>query len=266
MVVADLHVHTTVSDGQLAPEAVPAAAADAGLSAVAITDHDRINPALSAPVRDREGVTVINGIELRVETPGVDCDRVDLLGYAVDPTDRLRDLCADIQRDRVDRAERIVDCVEDRLGVSLDIDLGPGVGRPHVARAIDDSDAETTYGEAFETLIGDDGPCYVSRSIPDFETGREVLSDACAVVGLAHPFRYDDPAAALSLTDRLDAVEGVYPYAEDPDTTPLTEAIERNDLLVTGGSDAHGEVVGGTGLDRPGYDAVRAALPRSVDG
>lgn len=259
MVVADLHVHTTVSDGTLDPGVVPDAASAAGLDAVAITDHDRINPALDAPVTEREGVTVINGIELRVDTGE---QRLDLLGYGVTPTDSLGQLCARIQRNRIERGQAIADCVEDHLGVSLDLDFQAGIGRPHIARAVAASDAPFGYQGTFDELIGNDGPCYVPREIPDFDRGRTVLAEACSLVGLAHPFRYDDPEAALAITEHLDAVEAVYPYGHDPDTTALDRAIETYDLLPTGGSDAHGEVLGETGLDAAGYERVRERLPR----
>lgn len=263
MIVADLHVHTTVSDGQLAPEAVSAAARRADLEAVAITDHDRLQPDLDEPVVEHDGVTLIHGIELRVDAGG---QRVDLLGYGVEPTPALASLCDRLQRDRVERARAISECVEDRLGVDLDLDLHPGVGRPHIARAIDRSDASLDYEAAFDELIGDDDPCFVARAIPDFETGRERLAAAAEFVGLAHPFRYDDPEAALELTAELDAVEAVYPYGHDPDPEPLERVRDAYDLLVTGGSDAHGERVGTTGLDADAYERVRQRLPRPTDG
>jgi Predicted metal-dependent phosphoesterases (PHP family) len=77
---ADLHVHTTASDGTLTVPELPAAARRAGVEWVAVTDHDRVHPDLDAPVTDRDGVHIIRGIELRVET---DRQRLDLLGYGV---------------------------------------------------------------------------------------------------------------------------------------------------------------------------------------
>lgn len=263
MVVADLHVHTTVSDGRLELEDVPAAARRAGVGTVALTDHDRIQPELDSPVVERGDVTLVHGIELRVDAGQ---QKVDLLGYGVDPTPALELECERIQQNRVERARAIVDCVEDRLSVDLDLDLHPGVGRPHVARAIDESDADLDYQAAFDTLIGDGDPCYVAREIPDFETGRELLADACAVVGLAHPLRYGDPEHALELTRELDAVERHYPYGRAVDQTPVDRAIEEHDLLATGGSDAHDDRLGVAGLDRESYDHVRAHLPRPTRG
>jgi len=258
--VADLHVHTTASDGRLSLAAVPAAATAAGLEAVAVTDHDRIHEGLDAPVVDCEGVTVVRGVELRVAADDL---RLDLLGYAVDPTPALDDELARIQRDRVQRARAIVDRVEDRLGVTLDIEPREGVGRPHVARAIEASDAPYGYQDAFDRLIGDGGPCYVAREVPDVATGVELLADACALVSLAHPLRYDDPAAALAVaaSHDLDAVERYYPYGGDVDLGPVDRFVERHDLLVTGGSDAHGREVGAAGLPEAAYERVAARLP-----
>jgi hypothetical protein len=259
-IVADLHVHTTASDGRLSLGAVPAATTAAGLEAVALTDHDRYHERLDAPVVEWEGVTVVRGIELRVAAGD---QRLDLLGYAVDPTPALEAELDRIQRDRIRRARAIVDRVEDHLGVSLDIEPHEGVGRPHVARAIEESDAPYGYQDAFDRLIGDDGPCYVAREIPDVATGVELLADSCALVSLAHPLRYDDPAAALEVAAAhdLDAIERNYPYDGDVDLALVDRFVERHDLLVTGGSDAHGREIGAAGLSRTDYERVAARLP-----
>jgi len=257
MPVADLHVHTTNSDGTLTMDTLPAAAGRAGLEAVAVTDHDRLHPRIDAPAVTVDGITVVHGIELRVEA---DSQRIDLLGYAVDGTADLRGLVEHLQTDRVERARAITECVEDRLGVGLAVDFEPGVGRPHIARAIADSDAALGYKDAFEQLIGSDCPCYVPRDIPSFERGRRVLDDACRVVGLAHPFRYGDPGGALELATRLDAVEVAYPYSADVDAEPAARLAREHDLLVTGGSDAHDETLGRAGLDGEAYARLRGAL------
>jgi predicted metal-dependent phosphoesterase TrpH len=256
MVVADLHVHTTNSDGELTLSTLPEAAQRAGVSAVAVTDHDRIHPELPTPVATLDGVTVIHGIELRVET---EAERVDLLGYGVTPTDELEALVSDLQQNRIERGRKIIENVEERLGVELPVEPREGLGRPHIARAIDEA-TDYSYTEAFDELIGDDGPCFVARDIPTFEEGVSVLHDACGLVSLAHPFRYEDPEAALELCADLDAVEAYYDYGREVDSRPIERAVEEYDLLVTGGSDAHDEVLGKAGLDREEYRRFRAAL------
>ena len=257
MVVADLHVHTTNSDGALTLETLPAAADRAGVEVVAVTDHDRLHPDIEGAVVEVGGVTVVHGIELRVDAGD---QRLDLLGYGLERTDELTALTDRLQRDRIQRARRIVDAVEAETGAELSVTFEPGVGRPHIARAIDESDAPYDYREAFGELIGDDGPCFVSRDIPDFEDGRAVLAEACAVVGLAHPFRYGDPDAALERARTLDAVEIPYPYEHEVDRGPARRVAEEHDLLVTGGSDAHEEELGLAGLDSGAYRRFEAAL------
>ncbi|MDX1748179.1 MAG: PHP domain-containing protein, partial [Halobacteriales archaeon] len=205
---ADLHLPTTVSDGQLPPERVALAARRAGLRAVAMTDHDRFHPD-QPPVTRRAGVTIIHGIELRV-----DADQpVDLLGYGLSPTAELAAEVDRLSEDRMDRGRRIIDCVEDRLGVDLGLEARPGLGRPHIARAIAaHPGTDLDFQGAFDELIADGGPCYVARDVLSFDRGRELLSDACALVVLAHPLRYDDPEAALALAPALDGIELRYPY------------------------------------------------------
>ncbi|MBX0286508.1 PHP domain-containing protein [Halomicroarcula sp. F28] len=256
MVVADLHVHTTRSDGSLTLSTLPDAAADAGVDVVAVTDHDRVQPALDGPVTTRDGLTLVHGIELRVDAGD---QRLDLLGYGVEPTDALVAECARIQRNRRERGRAIIDCVEARLDVSLSVEPRAGLGRPHIARAIAEA-TDYSYQGAFDDIIGDDCPCYVPREVPDFDRGRELLSDACGLVGLAHPFRYRDTGAALDRCRDLDAVERWYPYGRSVDIDRLADAIERYDLLPTGGSDAHDRQLGVSGLDGDAWARVRERL------
>jgi len=254
MVYADLHAHTTRSDGEMTLSAVPDAAREAGVSVVAITDHDRIHPELDGPVTERDGVTVVRGIELRVDAGD---QRVDLLGYGVSATPELERELARLQRDRVERGRAIVENVETRLGVALDVDVSEGIGRPHIARAIDaNPDAPQDYEGAFDELIGSDCDCFVARDVTPFERGRDLLTDACGLVSLAHPLRYPDPTSALALTAELDGVERFYPYGRPVDTAPVERAVDEHDLVVTGGSDAHDHTLGVAGLSTDAYRAV----------
>ncbi|AFZ72679.1 PHP domain-containing protein [Natronobacterium gregoryi] len=267
MPYADLHVHTTRSDGSLERSEVPAAARRAGVDVVALTDHDRLQP-VAEPIVEDDDVTIVNGIELRVEIDANDepappgerpepGPRVDLLGYGVEPTVDLEALVDRIQQDRIERGHAIVDRVENRLAVDLGVTVTDGFGRPHVARAIDDHpDVEYDYEDAFDDLIGSDGPCFVPRNVPSFERGREILADASQLVALAHPLRYPDPEFALERAGELDAVELQYPYGREVDLEPIERTIDRYDLLATGGSDAHGGEVGVSGLSREAYQCL----------
>ncbi|MEF8883876.1 MAG: PHP domain-containing protein [Haloarculaceae archaeon] len=267
MVVADLHVHTTNSDGTLPLDALPEAARRAGLDAVAVTDHDRLHPGIDRPVSERDGVTVVHGVELRVET---DVGRVDLLGYGARRTGALTDVVERVQRDRVERGRAIIEAVESHLGHPIPVAAERGIGRPDVARAVVESDPNyDDVGSVFEDLIGEDGPCYVRRAVPTFERAREVLGEACGLVGLAHPLRYPDPDAALALAADLDAVEVHYPYDGDRghtgirgplDVADVAALADERGLVVTGGSDAHDRELGQTGLSADEYERFVAVL------
>jgi len=256
-VVADLHLHTTASDGELTLEELPAVAKEAGVDWVAVTDHDRIHSGLDSPITTVDDVTIIRGIELRVQT---DTQRIDLLGYPVRPTPELTAEIERLQSNRINRAEKMIACIEAELGITLDITPRSGIGRPHIATAIDESNAPYDYDGAFEHVIGSDHDCYFSRDITDFEDGIRLLNDACSIVGLAHPLRYDKPHSALELTDQLDAVERYYAYDSQVDSTIVDQAAERNDLLLTGGSDAHEKELGEAGLSESQLDDFKTKL------
>ena len=259
MPVADLHVHTTNSDGKMELGAVPDAARTAGVEVVAITDHERLHPALDTPTDSLDGIEMIHGIEFRVKT---DVGQVDLLGYGVTPTNELRRELDRLQTDRIERGRAIVSCVEDRLDCDLALEPAEGIGRPHIARAIADSDADYDYQGAFEEVIGRGCPCFVARNLPVFERGAALLAEACSVVSLAHPLRYGDPEATLALTEseHVNGVERYYDYGRAVDCSPVERSIERDDLLVTGGSDAHDDVLGRAGLDGDDYRVFRDRL------
>src|SRR6056297_2539873 len=263
-VIADLHAHTVVSDGTLTLDEVPAVAREAGVDWVAVTDHDRIHPGLDAPVVERDGVRIVRGIELRVDAG---FERLDLLGYGVEHTDALDAEIDRLQRDRRERGAAVLDAVEERLDVDLELEPRAGLGRPHIARAIEESDAPYDYAGAFDELIGNDGPCYVARDVTPLDEGLDLLSDACALVGLAHPFRYEHVDEALDVAREsaaIDAVERFYPYGRTVDDARIDRVAAEADLLRTGGTDAHERTLGVAGLTASAFEPVRDRLPEPV--
>jgi len=255
-VYADLHIHTKESNGNLTLKEVPVVAKNEGVSVVAITDHDCIHPEIDSPVINLKGVTVIRGIELRVEPESMN-ERIDLLGYFVSRTEDLQTELKRLQNDRIERAEKIINFVQKQFGVELDIETHSGIGRPHIAKAIDESEKiPPSYSDAFEDIISKDGPCYVERDATSFKDGVELLSDACEVVSLAHPYRYGEPEKAIHLAQKeLDGVEFYYPYSNNE--TPNFSVLKNKDfsnLLLTGGSDSHDKNIGQVGLPKYNFD------------
>lgn len=253
-----MHMHTTRSDGTTEYDDIANIAKNNGLNAIAITDHDTINPHIDKPLIVKNGIDVINGIELKVEPENID-ERIDLLGYGLTPTKRLQNCLDKLQENRIDRAEEIVSNIETKTGVTLNFTADSNSGRPHIARAINDcKELDYNYNEAFDTLISRDSDCYVSRNVPSFEMGLNLLRESCEFISLAHPYRYDNTRAILKLSKQLDGVECIYPYGNISKykTEGLDElAVDWFDLTLTGGSDAHeSKDIGTSGLMKSHYE------------
>lgn len=249
-VVADLHVHTTESDGTTDPSQIPELARENNLDLIAVTDHDTYHD-LGSPVVNRQDVDIVSGIELRVKAESIG-ERIDLLGYGVTPTEELDNLVDKVRENRKNRAEEIVRRIEEETGAELEFEPTVSTGRPHIARAVEESDQiPYDYHGAFNNLIGSDHYCYVSRDIPTFEEGAEILKNSTLCTSLAHPYRYDNVEPILELATELDAIECNYSYGDDVNTGSLpTEKTEEFEMGVTGGSDAHRpESIGTCGLD-----------------
>jgi predicted metal-dependent phosphoesterase TrpH len=242
----DLHVHSSASDGSLAPEAVVARAAAAGLASVSLTDHDTVaGVAAAAAAGERLGVRVVAGCEFSTAAPW---GEMHVLGYFL-PTDSpvLESFLQRRRDDRVRRGRAMVDRLRD-MGVTLDFEdvlrqaRGGAVGRPHVARAIVLSGGAAGMSEAFDRYIGRGRPAFVEKVLPTFAEVAELVHAVRGIVSLAHL----KDRGTRSFLERLkgqglDAIETRHP-SHDPDTRArLTDIALGLGLLRTGGSDWHGD-------------------------
>jgi predicted metal-dependent phosphoesterase TrpH len=270
----DLHLHTTASDGTLSPAALVDRARAAGLTTIAVTDHDSI--AGLAEARDaaaRCGLTLVNGIELTAVEHGRD---VHVLGYFFDPADRpLNDF---LELQRVDRVRRVRVMTERLAAAGARIDPEPiirqavaqgrSVGRPHVAAALLAAGHVQTVNEAFDRYIGKDGPAFVARlGATATEVVRLVMS-ASGLASLAHPgtTKMDDLIPGLAAAG-LAALEVRHPD-HDPGAEQKYRALaSRLGLAVSGGSDFHGDArhhrtgLGAVTLATADYAALLARRP-----
>jgi hypothetical protein len=257
----DLHVHSTASDGNLAPEAVVKRALGAGLRAIALTDHDTLGgipEALAAG--ERLGVRVIGGCEFSAAAPW---GEMHVLGYFL-PSDSAA-LDAFLERcraDRVRRAQAMVDQLR-RLGVELSFEHvlhesgGGAVGRPHVARAIVRHGSAIDQGDAFDRFLGRGRPAFVEKTLPAFRAIAELVHQAGGLVSMAHLKERGTRAFIERLKgEGLDAVETRHP-SHDPDLRArLTDISLKLGLLRTGGSDWHGDPEPGVTHGTIGSQAV----------
>ncbi|MQA82666.1 MAG: PHP domain-containing protein [Streptosporangiales bacterium] len=259
----DLHAHSTASDGTDTPEELVRNAADAGLTVVALTDHDTVGGHARATAALPDGLTLVPGAEISCRYDG---RSVHLLAYLFDPDEPAFAAERDrIRSDRVRRAREMVVRLRE-LGVPVtwerveELADGGSVGRPHVARAMIELGVVTDVPEAFtEQWIGHGGRAHVSKYALDPVRAVELVRGAGGVAVLAHAkaaSRGASHADALIETlagAGLAGVEVDHPDHTDDARTHLRSLARELDLVGTGSSDYHGE----SKHNRLGQDTTR---------
>lgn len=242
---ADLHVHSTASDGTLSPAAVVRRAHANGVEVLALADHDSVAGIPEAAHEANSlGITLVEAVELSAVSGDHD---VHILAYYVNTlSERLARLLAELRDLRQERAAAMVDALTaSGYRVSIDdvlqIASGGSLGRSHVARALVDAGHATSVRDAFENLIGRGRPFYVpKRSAAPAEVIAEIR-DLGATPVLAHP---GVTGADALLPEMLRAgLLGIEAYHADHTVAQKAryEALaSEHQLLVTGGSDFHG--------------------------
>jgi predicted metal-dependent phosphoesterase TrpH len=243
---ADLHLHTTASDGRLEPREIVSLAAKVGLDVIAITDHDTtggVAPALAA-AEAFPSLTVIPGVEINTDVPR---GEVHVLGYFIDCTDRkLANALQELRESRLGRAQKMIT----KLG-SLGMDIewqrvrelaqGGSVCRPHIAQALFEKGYVSSEKDAFDKYIGHNGPAYVERyKLLPVEAVKLVV-DARGLPVLAHPADISD-LNRLVLELKAAGLVGIEVYYKDygPEIIAgLLKVAKRHNLVPTGGTDYH---------------------------
>ncbi|MGH7591752.1 MAG: PHP domain-containing protein [Gemmatimonadales bacterium] len=241
----DLHVHSTASDGELAPAEVVARASAAGLAAMALTDHDTIAGVPEARAAgERLGVRVVAGCEFSVAAPW---GEMHLLGYLLPEHDpQLEAFLAVCRADRERRVGEMVDRLAGQ-GVRIGVDdvraesRGGAMGRPHVARALVRLGHARGIQEGFDRWIGRGRVAYVEKRLPTLADVSRRVHQAGGLVSAAHLKDRGTRAVLKRLkAEGLDAVETRHPSHAGDTRANLTEHAEHLGLLRTGGSDWHG--------------------------
>ena len=245
----DLHVHTTASDGRLTPAETVALALERGLRVIAITDHDSTG-GVDAAVGAAKGsaLEVLPGVEINTDTPQ---GEVHMLGYLLDHGDaRLQERLTDRRRARFERGHGIVMKLN-ALGLELSwervqeiagADEGGAVGRPHVARALEERGYVKSTQEAFERYIGRGGPAYVEYEKLTPEEAIDMIRAAGGLAVLAHPSTIQglDTYLERLIAAGLQGLECYYGHYPDETVLALVALADRLELVATGGSDYHG--------------------------
>ncbi len=249
---ADLHLHTTASDGTQTISQLASRAAAVGLSIIAVTDHDTISPELKTRSHVRNGIEVITGVEIKVDFDGI---YGELLGYFIDPhAEALIDLFSRMQKARGARMEEMVLRCRDYTGADISLEevrkLAAGsIGRPHLAQILVQKGVVSTKREAFDTLIGNGKPCYIPIPRPGFREAAFAVHMAGGVTSIPHPCLMDvpewEPFLAKVKEEGVDGIEVFYPYEDvnrELSVAPneILSLAEKHGFLLTGGSDDHG--------------------------
>jgi predicted metal-dependent phosphoesterase TrpH len=274
----DLHSHSTASDGLLAPGALIAAAAAAGVRVLALTDHDTTAGIAAAAAALPPGTTLLPGAEISCEVRVPD-DRVislHVLAYLFDPAEpAFAAMRERVRASRDTRARRMVDrMAADGLPISwarIEERARGSVGRPHIAGALLEAGLISDFDEAFgRDWIGSGGRYSVRREQPDVAEALRLIHGAGGVSVFAHPY-----AAARGPVVGPDTIEylaslglgGVevdHPDHELDARTRLRELAAALGLLTTGSSDFHGTREGpGRGLGA--YSTDPAVLAEIID-
>jgi 3',5'-nucleoside bisphosphate phosphatase len=288
---ADLHVHSSASDGTDPPAEVMRRAARAGLDVVALTDHDTVAGHAEARRALAGSLTLLPGMELSCRlarrsrgvpgglsgSPPRGQQSIHMLAYLFDAGHP--ELAAELGRirdDRVLRAQAMVGRLAD-LGVGISWEqvaaiAGPAVvGRPHIARAMAASGAIASPREAFtRDWIGDGGRAYVGRYALDPVHAIGLVRDAGGVAVLAHPragrdWEVSDEEIGRLAAAGLAGVEVFHPDHSETERAGLLALAHDLDLVATGGSDDHGSLTGHRiGCETVDADAYQALISRAA--
>ncbi len=242
---ADLHMHSTHSDGFLTVAELVRRAKETGLSTISLTDHDNAAGIEEASTLGEElGIEVIPGMEL---SASIGDQEVHILGYFFDYADeKLQEYLSFFRAERVKRAKRIVGKLN-TLNIPLTLEAvldkaGDGsVGRPHIASALVEEGLTGSYHEAFLKYLGFGKPAYEKKYQISPQDAIELISSAGGLSFIAHPGIAVDERLLLELIkDGVDGIEVIHP-SHSPELVAYYRGIATEYFLLTsGGSDFHG--------------------------
>lgn len=249
MSLVDLHLHSTASDGSDSPEDIVVKAREAGLAAIALTDHDTLNGLKNAGREARRlDIEFIRGCELSTKA---EVGEIHLLGlWAPDKSPGLENFFAHLRAGRKERNERIVAKLQAH-GIDITFDeiaakAQGAQGRPHIAQLLLEKGVAQSRKEAFDLWLGKDGKAFEPKPVPPTGDAVAALASAGASPILAHPLLYPTPAGWLEsfvkklIPQGLFGIEVWHSSHTEGQSLELLELARKYDLGVSGGSDYHG--------------------------
>ena len=245
---ADLHCHTTHSDGTFTPQELLELCMELGIQGLAITDHDTVSAYLEiAPSFAKEKIDLISGVEISTELDG---ENVHILGYAFDPTNiAIHEFC---RLHRLRRDVRNLQILEKLTSKGMLLEpkdiLDPKnqtvtYGRPHIAQAMVKKGYVKDVAQAFRKYIGNGKPCYVSGDKWTPQEAIDRIHEAKGKAIIAHPHLIENKNILEKLLAfNFDGIEVYYSRFGDDENKKWLKIAQEKNWLATGGSDFHGAI------------------------
>ncbi|WP_340673172.1 PHP domain-containing protein [Brevibacillus agri] len=244
---ADLHTHTKASDGTCEPAENVRLAKEAGLAALAITDHDTVAGVAEAMEAGAKlGVEIIPGVEVSSVGNGQD---IHVLGYFVPYEDQaFQERLVSLRETRHQRNQLLIARLQE-LGIAITLEnvyrrkqgTDKNIGRPHIAEELIELGVVATMEEAFDKYLGKGGAAYVNPPRITPQEAITLIQEAGGVAVLAHPGLYDDDELVRELIAfGLDGIEVNHPDNDELQKLRYSKWADEHGLVMTGGSDFHG--------------------------
>lgn len=248
---ADLHCHTTCSDGTLDPTEIIKLARSIGLSGLSITDHDSIEAyKIALEVAREHDLPLISGVEFSTHHRNTS---IHLLAYSFDlESPVIKEFCLKhiVRRNQRNKeilrllAAHQMPLTEEEIQVhDSNIPLKHTIGRPHIAMAMVRRGYVSSIQDAFRHYIGEGCPCYSPGGYFSVEETIECIKKAKGFAIIAHPHLIEDPKIIADLLKMdFDGLEGYYARFNQDQCQRWLNIAKKKDWLVTGGSDFHGDI------------------------
>ncbi len=243
---ADLHMHSTYSDGLKTTEELFKMAKDNGVDVISITDHDIVKGIENNLQYSKHyGVKYIPGIELSTVMDG---KPVHILGYFTDDSyysEELVKYYKEIKNNREVRARKFIGNLKEYFDIHIEYEAVLGysrgiIARPHIAKAITVKYPQYTHDYVFDHFIGDYSKAYVPSCEISVKEGIELLKRNNCVAVLAHPTLLKPHIHDEVIQHGFDGLEAIYYRNQKGDEEKYRKIAKNRDLIITAGSDYHG--------------------------
>lgn len=244
---ADLHCHSTCSDGTLSPKEIIDLAKSLDLLGLSITDHDTIHAYKTVlPYAEEMGIKMISGVEFSTEHKGVS---VHILGYSFSLKNQaISEFCLKHKERREKRCLAILELLSDHRMPILEEEiyaLQPtgNIGRPHIALAMVQRGYVQSVEEAFKRYLAEGKPCYIKGKAFSVEESIDLIHQANGLAMIAHPHLLKHSSLLNDLLKmNFDGLEGYYASIGHRTYLDWIELAKKKEWLITGGSDFHGNI------------------------